>query len=48
MHRNRQILKWSLLAGSFYFFGVSAAHMLGFKVPGLFVYFNVPSHALNG
>jgi hypothetical protein len=36
-------LKWLLLAGAIYFLGVSLAHMLGIKVPLLFVYFNLPS-----
>jgi hypothetical protein len=38
------ILKWSLLAGALYFACVALAHTVGFKVPGLFIYFNVPSH----
>jgi len=38
-------LKWSLLAGSGYFFLVSVVHLAGVKVPLLFVYFNVSSHA---
>ncbi len=45
MSTNYRILKWSLFAGALYFFSVSIAHMLGFKVPVLFIYFNVPSHA---
>jgi hypothetical protein len=44
MNRDLRILKWSLLAGSFYFLAVSAVHMLGVKVALLFVYFNVPSN----
>jgi hypothetical protein len=39
-----RILKWSLLAGALYFFGVAAAHMLQVKVPVLFIYFNVPTN----
>jgi hypothetical protein len=42
---NFKILKWSLLAGALYFFSVSVVHMLGIKVPVLFIYFNVPSYA---
>lgn len=38
-------LKWSLRAGSIYFLLVSAVHSLEFKVPGLFIYFDVPSFA---
>jgi hypothetical protein len=45
MNRNLLILKWSLFAGSLYFLCVSAAHMLGMKLPLLFVYFNVPSYS---
>lgn len=40
-----KILKWSLFAGALYFFLVSVFHMLGMKVPMLFIYFNVPSNA---
>jgi hypothetical protein len=39
-----RILEWSLLTGALYFACVALAHTIGFKVPGLFVYFNVPSH----
>ena len=45
MSRDLRVLKASLLAGAAYFLGVSVAHMLGVKVPGLFVYFDVPSFA---
>lgn len=45
MGRNTLILKWLLLAGALYFLAVSIAHMLAIKVPLLFVYYNVPSHA---
>ena len=45
MKKNTIILKWSLLAGATYFFAVAVVHMFGHKVPVLFVYFNVPSHA---
>jgi hypothetical protein len=38
-----RILEWSLLAGAIYFACVALAHTIGFKVPGLFIYFNVPS-----
>jgi len=40
-----KILKWSLLAGALYFFSVSIVHLLGAKVPILYIYFNVPSNA---
>ena len=45
MSLNHRILKWSLFAGALYFFCVSLVHLLGMKVPVLFIYFNVPSHA---
>lgn len=45
MGRSTAVLKWLLLAGAVYFLGVSVAHMAGAKVPLLFVYFSVPSHA---
>ncbi|MCP4417490.1 MAG: hypothetical protein GY805_12770 [Chloroflexi bacterium] len=45
MNKNSRILKWSLLTGALYFLAVAAVHMLGIKVPMLFVYFNVPSYA---
>jgi len=45
MKRNTTILKWSLSIGAIYFFAVAAVHLLGLKVPGLYVYFDVPSHA---
>lgn len=41
---DRDILKYSLYAGSIYFFSISVAHIIGMKVPGLFIYYNVPSH----
>ena len=45
MPTQNQILKWSLFAGALYFFSVAVVHMLGIKVPMLFIYFNVPSNA---
>ena len=45
MSIHNQILKWSLFAGALYFFSISVVHMLGIKVPMLFIYFNVPSNA---
>lgn len=38
-------LRWSLRAGAGYFLSVTAAHWAGFKVPGLFVYYDIPSYA---
>jgi hypothetical protein len=45
MSIHNQILKWSLFAGALYFLSISVVHMLGIKVPMLFIYFNVPSNA---
>ena len=44
MNKSSTILKWLLFAGAIYFLAVSIAHMLGFKVPLLFIYYNVPSY----
>ena len=40
-----QILKFLLYAGAVYFAGVTLAHAVGVKIPGLFVFYNVPSYA---
>ena len=45
MNRNRQVLRLLLLAGGLYFALVSTAHLVGMKIPGLYIYFNVPSNA---
>lgn len=37
------LLRWSIRAGALYFFLVSLAHALAIKLPGLFIYFDVPS-----
>jgi hypothetical protein len=44
MSTREKILSWSLFAGAIYFLGVSIVHMLGVKVPFLFIYYNVPSY----
>ena len=44
MNKSTVTLKWLLLIGALYFLAIAAAHMLGTKVPLLFVYFNVPSY----
>jgi hypothetical protein len=44
MKNNTTILKWSLLLGSIYFLSVAIVHMIGFKIPILFIYFDVPSY----
>jgi len=40
-----QILNFLLYAGAVYFFGVALVHSMGVKIPGLYVYYNVPSYA---
>ena len=41
---SHKLLSWSLLFGAVYFFLISFAHTFGFKIPILFIYFNVPSY----
>ena len=45
MKKDSHILKLSLLAGAFYFFLVSIAHLSGLKIPGLYIYFEIPSYS---
>jgi len=42
---HKSLLKILLLSGFVYFFSMAAAHMIGWKVPGLFIYFDIPSNA---
>lgn len=44
MSKREIILKYSLLAGAIYFTSISAAHIFSLKIPGLFIYYNIPSH----
>ncbi|MBU0528814.1 hypothetical protein KKF86_03545 [bacterium] len=44
MNKNVQTLRWLLLAGSIYFFLVAIFHMIGIKIPLIFIYYNVPSN----
>lgn len=44
MSRNENILRYSLLAGAIYFACISIAHILGIKIPGLYIYYNIPSY----
>jgi len=44
MNKNIVILRWLLFAGSLYFFLVSAAHLIGLKIPFLFIYYDAPSY----
>lgn len=43
MNRDAAILQWLLRIGALYFASVSLAHAMELKLPGLFIYFNVPS-----
>jgi len=43
-YKHTQKLRLLLYAGAAYFLGVAVVHSLGIKIPGLFVYFNVPSY----
>ncbi len=45
MSRFTRILKLSLLAGSVYFLAVALAHLGQTKIPGLYIYFDLPSLA---
>ncbi len=40
----RLILRYSLIAGAVYFFCISMVHFFGIKVPGLFIYYDIPSY----
>lgn len=40
-----QILRFLLYAGAVYFLFVALLHSLGIKIPGFYVYYNVPSNA---
>jgi len=40
-----QILNFLLYSGAVYFLLVAIVHSLGIKIPGFYVYFNVPSYA---
>jgi hypothetical protein len=44
MSKSVMMLKWLLLIGAVYFLAVAIVHMLGIKIPLLFVYFDVPSY----
>ena len=43
--RPQTALQWSLRAGAVYFCVVAGAHMLGVKVPVLYLYPTLPSYA---
>lgn len=42
MARDLKVLRGALLAGGVYFFAVAFAHLTTWKVPGLFIYFDIP------
>jgi hypothetical protein len=44
MKKKSLILKLSLLSGAVYFFLVAVAHLSGLKIPGLYIYFDIPSY----
>ena len=44
VHATR-LMKWTLTFLGFYFFLITLAHLTAFKIPLLFVYYNVPSNA---
>jgi hypothetical protein len=44
MRKSVTMLKWLLLIGAVYFLAIAVAHMLRFKIPLLFIYFDVPSY----
>ncbi len=41
---SHKLLSWSLLGGAIYFYLITIAHIFGFKIPILFIYYNVPSY----
>ena len=42
--RPTSVLRYSFFVGAIYFLVMSVAHAIGLKVPGLFIYFNIPSY----
>lgn len=40
---HKKILKYSVLAGAIYFTCIAFVHLLGIKIPMLYIYYNVPS-----
>src|SRR5574337_499996 len=44
MRNNEKILKWLLSIGAIYFLAIAIVHMMGIKIPVLFVYYDVPSY----
>lgn len=44
MINHDRVLRYSLLAGALYFSTIAVAHVFGAMYPGLFIYYNIPSH----
>ena len=44
MNNSEKTLKWLLSVGAIYFLAVAIVHMMGIKLPFLFVYYDVPSY----
>lgn len=44
-YRKMKTIKITLFCGAIYFLLMAIAHAIGLKIPGLFIYFNVPSYA---
>lgn len=44
MPKWKKILEISLFAGAIYFFSIALAHQFQLKIPGLFIYYNIPSY----
>ena len=44
MDKTEKLLRGLLIFGALYFLAVSVVHMLAVKLPGLYIYFNMPSH----
>ncbi len=42
--KNRFMLRVLLLAGALYFLAIALVHLFGIKIPGLYIYYDVPSH----
>ncbi len=45
MKKDSEILRLSLLAGTIYFSLIAIVHLLGLKVPILFIYYGIPSYS---
>jgi hypothetical protein len=44
MNNSEKTLKWLLSIGAIYFLAIAIVHMMGIKLPVLFVYYDVPSY----